>query len=273
MAVSLTLAALLCRIALGLFGLQILLDRALLGKLFFRVNTWIALALLGAALAVRLPPAFERGPEGLSLALGSGWELAGLSLYFGCLVLLVQYLVALRSARGGWILAVQRLFLPLAAAAIVVDTVATAPASAGLAVYVAPVAAVSSSFILGAVLLAMMLGHWYLVISNLSIRLLARASAAYIWATALRAVLVGVALLPILLDSGGPPREMLFWIFLTQRLLFGVVGPVFMTYFVWKTVELESTQSATGLLYVAVALVLVGEGVGTYLFFWDGVPL
>ena len=188
MIVTLTLAALLCRTALGLFGLQILLDRALLGKLFFRVNTWISIVLLGTALALRVPRVFERGPEGQVLAPGGGWPLAGLLLYFGCLVLLVQYLVALRTGRGGWIRATQRLFLPLGAAALVVDTLATMPDPTGFAAVLAPLVAVSSSLILGAVLLAMMLGHWYLVIANLSIKLLARASAAYIWTSIARSL-------------------------------------------------------------------------------------
>jgi hypothetical protein len=39
----------------------------------------------------------------------------------------------------------------------------------------------------------------------------------------------------------------------------GFAGPVLATILAWKTVQIRSTQSATGILYAAMALVLFGE--------------
>jgi hypothetical protein len=39
----------------------------------------------------------------------------------------------------------------------------------------------------------------------------------------------------------------------------GIVGPSVATWMTWKTVEIRSTQSATGILYTAMTLVLFGE--------------
>jgi len=48
-------------------------------------------------------------------------------------------------------------------------------------------------------------------------------------------------------------------IFVWMRFLFGIVGPASLMGFIWKTVEIRSTQSATGILYVQLFLVLSGE--------------
>ena len=59
----------------------------------------------------------------------------------------------------------------------------------------------------------------------------------------------------------------------TMRLLFGLVGPIFLTFLTWKTVELEATQSATGILYAVLALVLVGEASALYLSMMTILPM
>jgi hypothetical protein len=48
-------------------------------------------------------------------------------------------------------------------------------------------------------------------------------------------------------------------IFVFMRWGMGFVGPLLATVLAWKTVQLRSTQSATGILYAAVALVTCGE--------------
>ena len=46
---------------------------------------------------------------------------------------------------------------------------------------------------------------------------------------------------------------------LSMRWGMGFAGPVLAAILAWKTVQIRSTQSATGILYVALALVLFGE--------------
>ena len=62
-------------------------------------------------------------------------------------------------------------------------------------------------------------------------------------------------------------------IFVWMRLLFGIVGPLSLIGFIWKTVEIRSTQSATGILYVQLLLVMSGELLATYLRVAAGLPL
>src|SRR5207249_1461442 len=48
-------------------------------------------------------------------------------------------------------------------------------------------------------------------------------------------------------------------LFVLIRWGMGILGPVVATYLAWKTVEIRSTQSATGILYIATTLILIGE--------------
>jgi len=62
-------------------------------------------------------------------------------------------------------------------------------------------------------------------------------------------------------------------VFVWMRVLFGIAGPFSLIYFIWKTVEIRSTQSATGILYVQLFLVLAGELLAKYLRVAAGYPL
>jgi len=62
-------------------------------------------------------------------------------------------------------------------------------------------------------------------------------------------------------------------VFVWMRVLFGLAGPLSLLWFVWKTVEIRATQSATGILYVELFLVLAGELLAKYLRVAAGFPL
>jgi hypothetical protein len=137
----------------------------------------------------------------------------------------------------------------------------------------------SSALLLGAAVGAMVLGHWYLVVLDLPISALRRLTVLLIVALALRSLVLTVAL-------AGPVRVGLddarlvaagLWspdgVFVWMRLLFGIAGPVSLLWFIWKTVEIRSTQSATGILYVQLFLVLSGELLAKYLRVAAGLPL
>jgi hypothetical protein len=137
----------------------------------------------------------------------------------------------------------------------------------------------SSALLLGAAGAAMTLGHYYLVIVDLPIAALRRLTILLIVALALRAALVSFVLL-------GPSRAGYaevervaagLWsvdgVFIWMRILFGIAGPLSLMYFIWRTVEIRSTQSATGILYVQLFLVLAGELLATHLRVAAGLPL
>jgi len=54
-------------------------------------------------------------------------------------------------------------------------------------------------------------------------------------------------------------------ILLTSRVLWGVIAPIILGYMIVKTVEMRSTQSATGILYALCVAVIFGEGAAIYM--------
>jgi len=136
----------------------------------------------------------------------------------------------------------------------------------------------TSAFLLGSTTVSMILGHWYLVDPTLSIAPLRLG--ALLFALSVAARWIAVAL--VLLDKGsavlGVERAAdlvystpaLFFLF---RALAGLGGPLLLAGLIWQTVRMRSTQSATGLLYVAVILVLFGELISQFLTVTARVPL
>jgi len=137
----------------------------------------------------------------------------------------------------------------------------------------------TSAVLLGAAASAMILGHYYLVVLDLPIAALRRLTVLLIAALVVRAVVVGLVM-------GGPVQAGYeeaglvahgAWsadgVFVWMRLLFGIAGPLSLSWFIWKTVEIRSTQSATGILYVQLFLVLAGELLAKYLRVAAGYPL
>jgi hypothetical protein len=137
--------------------------------------------------------------------------------------------------------------------------------------------ALGSAWFSGSILLAMILGHFYLVIPKLSIEPLRHLFRFSLFGLIARIVVVaitgalwfqagGAALLTVqgFLGQG---------VFVLQRLLFGILIPTSLAYYTWKTIEMRSTQSATGILYVVVFLSMVGEALSVYLSLETGIPL
>jgi hypothetical protein len=62
-------------------------------------------------------------------------------------------------------------------------------------------------------------------------------------------------------------------IFFWQRVLFGLLGPGLLSYLTWETAKIQSTQSATGILYVDFFTVIVGEMLAKYLLLSTTVPV
>ena len=137
----------------------------------------------------------------------------------------------------------------------------------------------SSALLLGSAACAMTLGHYYLVIIDLPIGALRTLTVMLIVTLAVRAILVALLVAgPVHAGYAEAQKVAVgLWspdgIFVWMRILFGIAGPFSLTYFIWKTVEIRSTQSATGILYVQLFLVLAGELLAKYLRVAAGLPL
>ena len=96
----------------------------------------------------------------------------------------------------------------------------------------------------------------------------------------LRALFVAVGL-GIAARSPGLPGEAMaalldpvrdaffFW----SRVLWGLLAPLVLVPYVVKTARMKSNQAATGLLYVGVVFVMVGELLAAYLALRSGLPV
>ncbi len=133
----------------------------------------------------------------------------------------------------------------------------------------------------GAVYWAMNVGHWYLVSSSLPFGLLVRATEVFAALAVLRAAYAVVALGVVARGSTGEAGEALAGVldpmrdgfFFWSRVLWGLVAPLALAPFVVKTARMKSNQAATGLLYVGLVFVLVGELLATYLTRRSGLPV
>ncbi|MEK8023173.1 MAG: hypothetical protein AAB229_05130 [Candidatus Hydrogenedentota bacterium] len=161
---------------------------------------------------------------------------------------------------------------------IIRDSLFIVPATAGLLVLVAfqrhvrPMdagsflASVLGGLLLCASIYAVVLGHWYLSVQKLSIRPLRNAARVLVALLVLRLIwdAYAFAFRPVVFEGDMliPMSEylqtyegFLLWI----ALIFGTVFPLIVGFFVLGTVKIESTQSATGLLYVVLISMLMGE--------------
>jgi hypothetical protein len=62
-------------------------------------------------------------------------------------------------------------------------------------------------------------------------------------------------------------------LFLALRWSFGICGVLALLWMTWRTLEIPNTQSATGILYVAVIGVFVGELAAALLSAQSALPL
>ena len=142
-------------------------------------------------------------------------------------------------------------------------------------------ALISGGFACGVTLVAMNVGHWYLSATKLSIRPLRSVTLGL--AVVLSFRLIWLALMVPILARTTPQVEMDLGRFLRleemtlmtigiTRILFGLVGPLLLTYLTWQSVKIHSTQSATGILYALLAMILVGEACATFITLTTSIP-
>ena len=137
----------------------------------------------------------------------------------------------------------------------------------------------SSVALLGGACGAMVLGHWYLVVPSLDVAHLQSIVRLHIGSTVVRVVVVVAAVLIAIVswEPGVPNFERYIFsidgIFFWQRVLFGLGGPAVLSYLTWETAKIQSTQSATGILYVDFFTVIVGEVLAKYVLLSTKVPV
>ena len=194
------------------------------------------LLLLYSSLVIRLPRGLERAGLGCAIVWGGSilWELLSMSMEKGMFLRVADFIAVLS---GGWLL--------------------------------------------GLALVAMNVGHWYLSAVKLSIRPL-RNTTLFLGGVLIFRTLwlaIGLPVLSRMFPAVSADLELFFRMEeITNlsigmiRVLFGLIGPLILTYMTWETVKLHATQSATGILYALLAMVLVGEASAFFVTLTTHVP-
>ncbi len=150
----------------------------------------------------------------------------------------------------------------------------------GLPAFLVPIHFVTASLLLGGFLIGMIFGHWYLINVDMPKRLLIRMAVILSAALMLKILAVAGTWLWIY-QSPGPNDELIklltsfggYGIFFWQRILIGLAIPAIIAYMIWSTARIGSNQSATGIMYVGVAFIFIGELVAKFLFLFSTIPL
>ena len=116
---------------------------------------------------------------------------------------------------------------------------------------------ISGGLLLGSTMAAMFLGHWYLNTPSMQMGPLRRLILLTAAAIVLRALVCGIGLGLEWNQAGAP--EFRGALFLGGRWLAGIVGAGVLMWMTWQTLKIPNTQSATGILYVAVIATFLGE--------------
>jgi hypothetical protein len=139
-----------------------------------------------------------------------------------------------------------------------IDATSEKPSYADANLLLRCVSVVTSGLVLGITFAAMLLGHWYLNSPGMELDPLRRLLEFMGLAVVAQMLMSAVGLSGELHFLGSEPHAA-WWIFVLLRWSFGLVGVLALIVMAWQTLKIPNTQSATGILYVAVIGTFVGE--------------
>jgi len=170
--------------------------------------------------------------------------------------------------------------LALGLIGVLMGSLALEPAGFGTMVAISyGVTAILSSLMLGFASASMLFGHWYLIDPNLPVDYLRTMVRCLGWVLIidLAALLLIVTALALFGPVGASLAVRSLFdsnlVLLLMRLLLGPVASLALTWMTWQTLKIPQTMAATGLLYIAVMSVLVGEFLGRFILFRTALPL
>jgi hypothetical protein len=251
----------LSHLAIGIVFTLVLVSREA-GVKFFRFNAGMAAILLAVAFAVR--PSDASPSTATVIGLGAlAVTTAAIALYWATvgrtLASIRPALVTLAIA-GGVI-------------ALTAQSIATTTERSTAFTVLTVASFFSSTALLGGASTAMILGHWYLILPSMQVSHLQSIVKVHIVSLVIRIAVVAAAVTVAIAtwEPGlGPSfRHYILstaGIFFWQRVLFGLAGPILLSYLTWETAKIRATQSATGILYVDFFAVIVGEVLAKYLW-------
>lgn len=273
MRLSLVLHAFLVRAAVGTLIALLVVMWMRPAERHSRFQAILAMVLAAGAAALYLPgigadirPGFPRGRAAF-FSLEGGMPIALVFFCVACLAINALFGTFHRTAAR--VAIVVGIVFGIVA---VLGTARLAPGSGAGHVAALTVGGLLGGMAMGGVNDAMILGHFYLMIKGLPLEALARTGVyAAIVVLARAAFFGGVVLFhPGAYEVLFGPAEL---IWTCWRIAFGFVGPLALIWMTRDALRYKHTQAATGILYVAVAFVLMGELAAVYLEFRTGLPV
>ena len=139
------------------------------------------------------------------------------------------------------------------------------------------IALVAGTLAMGAVSVSMVWGHWYLTEGALPAWPLRDLAWALIGALVLQAIVLVINMAVPVRETPRPANPVDVELFanpvLYLRVGVGLVFPIILAVMSLKTTKMRAMQSATGLLYICMGAVFVGEVLGKGLMFLTGRPV
>ena len=265
----------------GSVGLLALIPFQVLGRGFFKTCAWVfaVLALTHWWIAPR-PAAYDGILSLLGTPLWSTWKGRTFGAMSGFVILTLVYLISLYRSREGVTKAVLGVAALVGIFSVISDSIAVR--EAGMTVFQArllPVNFLLSTLALGTVFTGMLLGHYYLVKSDLPLDPLWR----FTWLLLAVLLAQGAALLTLVLKEFTPEQIRIVWgenVFLTRwglefwgRILVGLAGTFIVALVIAISLRMRATRTATGFFYIAIITVLVGEFMSRNLYRITHLPI
>jgi hypothetical protein len=225
-----------------------------IGKYYFNFHSTALLVLAAVAVLVGQPW------RGLIHGNPYGRVVEGLSLLFALLVLMQN--VVVRAA--GEELRLDALILPVSAGAVyvIMGSFGATEYGTGTAVLLT-FHLLTSAMVLGTSMVAMSTGHWYLANAQLSFDILIRLCWMFVAAIGAKAVIVAIYAIWHFDD---------YWrledfdkLVMGLRIVAGILLAAVLAFMSLSCAKRRANQSATGILYVAVVFVLIGETISIFL--------
>jgi hypothetical protein len=135
-----------------------------------------------------------------------------------------------------------------------------------------------SALLLGSVTIGMLIGHWYLIDTGQSLEPFIRIFRFFVMT--LIAQCIFFLLAPVAVAAIGTPSSAAalaiayerHFTLLTLRVLVGQIAPLILSWMIWRTLLIPHTMAATGLFYIALLGVFVGEILGRQILALTALP-
>jgi hypothetical protein len=141
-----------------------------------------------------------------------------------------------------------------------------------------PLAFLTGALALGGVVTGMLLGHWYLIDVGLSIEPLRRLLRYFVTVLILHVAVLALTIGVLALGPGPATAAVAtLWrehgALLAARFLLGPLAALALGFMIHRTLLIPQTMAATGLFYIAILFVMVGELLGRLILFRTSLPL